>query len=136
MSETTSFNQSLSTVKGEAISGFPPDASSLLELRRHLSIAHHLPGRIRLRVSPAIYGCAPGFDAGKSRALLGKLWGIRDVRVNMAAASVLIEYDPKLISLEEWETLVRGDAAAAGAVLRHWLDRACQPDQQLQRGTR
>lgn len=99
------------------------DMAGLLALRRHLSIVHHLPGRIRLRVSPAIYSCAMSFDADASRALLGELSGIRKVRLNRQAASIVIEYDPKLISAEEWETLVQGDTAPAVAVLRHWLGR-------------
>lgn len=131
MSQTSSAPQPFPRAQGETIvRELPPDIPALLELRRHLSIVHHLPGRIRLRVSPTIYGCAAGFDAGKSRALLGEQWGIRDVRINLAAGSILIEYDPKLISPEEWETLVRGDAAAAGAVLRDWIGRTRHPDQQ------
>jgi hypothetical protein len=38
-------------------------------------------------------------------------------------ASVVIEYDPEQVPPESWETLVRGDAAAAGDLLNQWLAR-------------
>jgi hypothetical protein len=40
-----------------------------------------------------------------------------------AVASVVVEYDPKQISPADWETLVRGDAVAAGDLLNQWLAR-------------
>lgn len=100
-----------------------PDLASLLGLRRHLSIVHHLPGRIRLRLGPSLWGNASQFDQGRFQGLLDRLEGIRDVRVNKAVATVIIEYDPQRVPPGDWETLVRGDAAAAGDVLKHWLAR-------------
>lgn len=97
------------------------DVVSLLGLRRHLSIVHHLPGRIRLRLGPALWGKAAEVDRGRFQALVSRLEGIRDVRVNMTVASVVIEYDPKQIHPDNWETLVRGDADAAGGLLSQWL---------------
>jgi hypothetical protein len=99
------------------------DVPSLLGMRRHLAIVHHLPGRIRLRLSAALWGPASGVDRDRFKTLLDGLEGIRDVRVNLAVASVVVEYDPKQISPNDWETLVRGDAAAAGDLLNQWLAR-------------
>lgn len=100
-----------------------PDLAALLGMRRHLSIVHHLPGRIRVRLGPSLWGHAACFDRDLFQNLLDRLEGIRDVRVNKAVASVIIDYDPHLVPPDDWETLVRGDATAAGDVLKHWLDR-------------
>jgi hypothetical protein len=99
------------------------DLSGLLELRRHLSIVHHLPGRIRLRLGPALWGHAARFDRDLFQDMLEGLEGIRDLRVNKAVASVVIEYDPAHVPPEDWETLVLGEAEAAGNILKNWLVR-------------
>lgn len=99
------------------------DIDTLLGMRRHLSIVHHLPGRIRLRVGPGLWGLANKVEDNLLRKMLDHLEGIRDVRVNMAVASVVIEYDFKQIHPDNWETLVRGDAEAAGDLLNQWLAR-------------
>lgn len=103
--------------------GQSADLAALLGMRRHLSIVHHLPGRIRVRLGPSLWGGAARFDRDLFQNLLDRLEGIRDVRVNKAVASVVIEYDPDQVPPDDWETLVRGDAAAAGDVLKQWLDR-------------
>lgn len=99
------------------------DVPALLGLRRHLSIVHHLPGRIRLRLGAALWGSAARIERDRFKALLDGLEGIRDIRVNVAVASVVIEYDPEQVPPESWETLVRGDATAAGDLLNQWLAR-------------
>jgi hypothetical protein len=101
----------------------PLDLATLLGLRRHLSIVHHMPGRIRLRLGPSLWGSASRLDRDLFQGLLDHLDGIHDVRVNKAVASVIIEYDPHRVPPDDWETLVRGDATAAGDVLKHWLAR-------------
>lgn len=100
-----------------------PGVPALLGMRRHISIVHHLPGRIRLRLGPALWGQAAHVDRGRFQALIDGLEGIRDVRVNMAIASVVIEYDPGQVHPDDWETLVRGDVEAAGDLLNQWLAR-------------
>ncbi|MCP5277765.1 MAG: heavy-metal-associated domain-containing protein [Thiobacillus sp.] len=102
---------------------FDLDVASLLGMRRHLSIVHHLPGRIRLRIGPALWGIAKKVEDSLFRQALNHLEGISDVRVNMAVASVVIEYDAKQIHPDSWETLVRGDTEAAGDLLNQWLAR-------------
>lgn len=100
-----------------------PDLAALLGLRRHLSIVHHLPGRIRLRLGPSLWGSASRIDRDLFQGLLDRLEGIRDIRVNKAVATVIIEYDPHRVPPGDWETLVQGDAAAAGDILKQWLAR-------------
>lgn len=93
----------------------------LLGLRRHLSVIHHLPGRIRLRLGPALWSDAARFGRDQFRKLIDGLAGIHGVRVNAAVASMVIEYDPEQIPPENWEILLRGDDGPAGDLLNHWL---------------
>lgn len=106
---------------------FDPDLPALLGLRRHLAILHHLPGRIRLRLGPALWGAAARIDRDIFQTLLDDLEGIRDVRVNLAVASVVIEYDPDRLPPAHWETLVQGDEPDAHDVLNRWLAQYGQP---------
>ncbi|TCJ15518.1 hypothetical protein EZJ19_06715 [Parasulfuritortus cantonensis] len=99
------------------------DLSALPELRRHLTIVHHLPGRIRLRFGSALWGRAAGVDRSSLQRLLDALEGIQDVRLNAAVASIVIRYDPEKIDPRDWETLVSGDTASAGELMDRWLAR-------------
>jgi hypothetical protein len=81
-------------------------AAPLKSLRRHLDIAHHVRGRIRLRLTPAgVLLLAPDLAArlGDHAAATP---GIRSVRVNAAALSVVIEYVPSVIAPELWDDLI------------------------------
>lgn len=99
--------------------------AALLDLRRHISIVHHLPGRIRLRLGPALWSRIAQVGRGRLQALAAELEaeGIRGVRVNAAVASVVVEYDSAQVPPENWETLVQGNALEAGDMLRPWLMR-------------
>jgi hypothetical protein len=103
------------------------DLSPFLALRRHLKIAHHIPGRIRLRVGPAVLKEAGRVDPAALDRILGAIDGIEDVRVNAAAGSAVITYIPQVIEPEWWETLVRGEDEAAIALLRRLLDAELAP---------
>jgi hypothetical protein len=104
----------------------PLDVNRLLDLRRHLSIVHHLPGRIRLRLGSALWGVAASVDRDRFKILLDHVEGIRAVRINVAVASVIVEYDPTTIPPADWETLVSGDAIAASKLFNYWLARHIQ----------
>jgi hypothetical protein len=103
------------------------DLSPFLALRRHLRIAHHIPGRIRLRVGPAVLKEAGRVDAGVLERILDAVQGIEDVRVNAAAGSAVITYVPQVIEPEWWETLVRGEDEAAIVLLGRLLDAELAP---------
>jgi hypothetical protein len=82
---------------------------------------HQVPGRIRLRLGPAILerAAASGLDPGQAGAWLDAVPGIRGVRVNPLAASLVIEYDPGKIDPRWWERLILGeDDEALGLVMR------------------
>jgi len=93
-----------------------PPLTELLTLRRGLGIVHHVPGRIRLRLGPVIWDWAQGLgldstkaSAWLSEAGLGAVTGVRGARLNAAAASLVIEYDPQRLDPAWWETLVLGE---------------------------
>lgn len=107
-----------------------PDLSPFLGLRRHVDVAHHVPGRIRLKLAIAALAELPGFAPEPFLALLQQL-PVRIARVNMAALSVVVEYDPAVIAPAEWTTLLRGDASDALAVLDRHLGTPNPPDRRL-----
>ena len=103
------------------------DLSPFLALRRHLVIAHHIPGRIRLRVGPAVLREAGRVDPAVLDRILGAVRGIEDVRVNAAAGSAVVSYRPEVIEPGWWEVLVRGEDAAAIELLDRLLDAELAP---------
>lgn len=69
----------------------------LVALRDCLEVAHHVPGRIRIRFSlkllarPEAHALLAASGNGRS------VPGFRGMRVNASARSVVIEYDPAVI---------------------------------------
>lgn len=75
-----------------------------------LSIAHHIPGRIRLRLS----GAAASAPSGAAERVLHfsriahDVPGIRSAKLNPLARSCVVEYDPAAIPAAAWEDLAAG----------------------------
>ncbi|MDR3220804.1 MAG: heavy-metal-associated domain-containing protein [Candidatus Accumulibacter sp.] len=99
-------------------------ADELQQLSSRVEIAHHVPGRIRLRLLP---GDLPPLDApaeslaAQARALkdaLADTPGIRSIRVNALARSCTIEYDPRTIPFQAWPDFLGNAPSEAAAVLR------------------
>jgi hypothetical protein len=101
----------------------PLPTDLLLELRRHLRIVHQVPGRIRFRIAATLLDRSNGIDLGSMKGTLVRIHGLRDVRVNPAAATVVIEYDPASLPPALWETLVNGGDQEAGAAIDRLLGR-------------
>ncbi len=93
--------------------------SSLLTFAAHLRVAHHIPGRIRLKLDEAA-GTAPkaAIDAAMqfSRTVT-EVPGIRSVSLNPLARSCVVEYDPARIPPSAWRDLIDGVASEASAAL-------------------
>jgi hypothetical protein len=105
-----------------------PAIDELLTLRQGLGIVHHVPGRIRLRLGPAILAWARSLglkqadaqaraDSWLVRAGPGGGAGVLGTRLNPAAASLVIEYDPLRLDPAWWETLVLGEDDEALALV-------------------
>lgn len=87
--------------------------AGLMSIVPHAVIAHHIPGRIRLKIS------LEGVKALNGRMNADdplRVPGIVNTRVNRFARSIVIDYDPKKIPYELWERLghikERSEAAA------------------------
>ncbi|PWC44239.1 hypothetical protein [Azospirillum sp. TSO22-1] len=90
-------------------------------LAASLRIAHHIPGRVRLKLAaepgPEL-AAAAGDAAALDRALRG-VAGVRSVALNPLARSCTVEYDPTLIPPSAWTDLLAGrTSAGAEALLR------------------
>ena len=95
-------------------------ARLLLEMRRHLRIVHHIPGRLRVRAGVGLLEVARkwrGRRIGLDEAVR-VIGGIRNARVNSAAATAVIEYDPTRVTPDSWHRLLDGDDAEALGILR------------------
>ena len=91
----------------------------LLAMRRHLHVAHHIPGRLRLRADAGLLELANQWR-GPHMSLdeaIRRIEGIRDVRVNAAAATAVIEYEPESLPPEAWQQLLDGNDAEALDIL-------------------
>ncbi|MBB3103158.1 heavy-metal-associated domain-containing protein [Azomonas macrocytogenes] len=93
-----------------------------------LRIAHHVPGRIRLklRTSAGLDGL-PQASLMSWVSLLTRVLehtaGVRSVHLNLLARSCVLEYDPAVIPQQAWTELLAGvDSAAAGVLQAHLLN--------------
>ena len=108
-----------------------PLATLLARFVPHVRIAHHIPGRVRLRL-----GAAALKEAGVSAAglpLKGELAGdalalpgVRRVGWNLLAHSCTVEYDTARIAPAAWPELLAGRDTPAAAALRALLQQAQQ----------
>ncbi|MFS8037173.1 hypothetical protein ACI7BZ_09455 [Xanthobacter sp. AM11] len=85
-----------------------PDISPFLHLRRFVSIAHHVPGRIRLRLDMAALAHLPKVDPAPFVDLVRRIRGVIATRVNAAALCVVVDYDARLIPPADWQHLLAG----------------------------
>jgi len=74
----------------------------LLSIVPHAAIAHHIPGRIRLKISlegvKALNGRLDADDALR-------IPGILSARINRFARSIIIDYDATRLPYDLWERL-------------------------------
>lgn len=82
------------------------DFRKIVELDSYLRIAHHTPGRIRVKFSLA------AATHPTVRSLLNESpeppKGVISSKINPLARSVVIEYDPKIIDPKLLELLING----------------------------
>ncbi|MCW2248583.1 hypothetical protein M2352_004243 [Azospirillum fermentarium] len=94
-------------------------SSPLLRLTALLRIAHHIPGRIRLKLEASAGGhlAAAAADIAALNRALTAAPAIRSVSVNPLALSCTIEYDPAAIPPSAWTDLLAGTASPGAAAL-------------------
>ena len=88
------------------------DFQILMDLRRHLTIKHHVPGRIRIKFGLKLLA-DPRAQALKSETEnKTPPPSIKDTKLNMFTRNVVIEYDPDVIEPEKLhEALTTEDEA-------------------------
>lgn len=99
---------------------FAAQVELLLAMRRHLHIAHHIPGRLRLRADAGLLELARQWHGQPVQldAAVRIIDGFRSARINRVAASAVIEYDPSRVPPAAWHQLLEGDDEQALSVLR------------------
>jgi hypothetical protein len=90
----------------------------LLEMRALVDVAHHVPGRLRLRLDPRLreHPAAREFGAWSANGS-----GILATRLNPMARSLVVEYDPKRIDPATLETFLVGADDVQAAALAETL---------------
>ncbi|MBS3799445.1 MAG: cation transporter [Thioalkalivibrio sp.] len=104
-----------------------PELDVLLELRGYVQIAHHVRGRVRLRINYARAHKIGREDRERIGEALRSIPGINAVRMNLAAGSVVIEYAPAKIAPDSWDIVLLGDPQSARERLDTILGPASQP---------
>lgn len=77
----------------------------LLEMRTLVAVAHHVPGRLRLRLDPQLREHPAAREFGQWSANGS---GILATRLNPMARSLVVEYDPKRIDPDNLEKFLVG----------------------------
>lgn len=102
----------------------PLDFAEWLAWRSHLGIAHHTPGRLRLKLR----GLAPAAaDPKRIEAWIAALPGVLDLRINPLAMSAVVGYDAKIITPADLLALLQGDESAARAAWRRLFGASPSP---------
>jgi hypothetical protein len=99
------------------------DKSALLELRPLLEVAHHLPGRLRLRLRPgrAMRTILDSTPALETSDLSSQLPGLLAVERNTFTGSILIHYDPEVLPFSQVDHFFRTDSASRATEILHQL---------------
>jgi hypothetical protein len=91
------------------------------ELREYLAeinIAHHIQGRIRLKIHSYPKDLPESWHNPITlQAIIERASGIRSVRVNPMARSCAVEYDPAVIPFQAWHDFLAGTDSHAARIL-------------------
>lgn len=100
------------------------DFEALRDCLRSLHIAHHIKGRIRLKLDPSLpTPTLPSAGLQALQAMGDRIAGVRSVSINLLARSCTVTYDPLLIPHEAWGDLMAGrDSSSAIALERILYD--------------
>jgi hypothetical protein len=74
----------------------------LIDLAPHTKVAYHEPGRIKLQLMLSGLGL---FQGTALEELMDTLPGILETRTQWLSRSIIIEYDPGLLSYDLWERM-------------------------------
>ena len=99
-----------------------PNFEELRSFLRDVRIAHHIRGRIRLKVEADVTLIDfPREHVRTFQSLLDRIPAVRSVQVNLLARSCTVQYDPELIPERAWSDLLNGTMSEAAAILERIL---------------
>lgn len=80
----------------------------LMPLLEEAEIVHHIPGRIRLRFNHSIVSKLPKVNGIEKeiQKIANEIEAIKNIRLNLFAGSVVVQYDTDLLSPEFWQEIV------------------------------
>ncbi len=80
----------------------------LIPLLEEAEIAHHIPGRIRLRFNHSIVTRLPKVNGIEKviQRMVNQIEAIKDIRLNLYAGSVVVQYDTDILSPDLWQEVV------------------------------
>lgn len=84
-----------------------------LKLRSWVKVAHHIPGRVRLKYKLGIIAHLAHFNAHDIERFLDDIPALRHYKLNSNTGSILIEYDTGVIQPALIEELFSPDDAIA-----------------------
>jgi hypothetical protein len=87
----------------------------LLELAPHVSMASHIPGRVRLKVSRKGIDVARSKSPSRLKENLHSIRGVKSFRFKLLSRSLVVDYDPEVLEGDLWEDLAKleGDPVSA-----------------------
>ncbi len=90
---------------------YTPDelVDTFLDHIKYFSIAHHIPGRIRVKASLLQAAHLVGVNTDGLEELVDDFPGITSYRLNKKGLSAVIEYDQKLLPPDLWEEVAAVD---------------------------
>ena len=86
-----------------------PLIDAFIDLRCFLMIAHHIPGRLRLKASMKVAASGHTLDGKAIEAFLLSVPGVQSVRLNKMSGSAVITYDKGRIEPDYWRFLLTGE---------------------------
>lgn len=97
------------------------DAQAVRRFAALARIAHHVPGRIRLKLADGPIPAEAKALATRMADAFSRAPGIREVSVNPLARSCVVSYDPAAIPPSAWGDLIGGAASLEGEALAQTL---------------
>lgn len=87
-------------------------ADDLIPMRSFLRIVHHVPGRLRVRLSRNALNAKSDVSLGDFLRFVEVACDAR-VSISKATLSAVVEYDPERLSPGLWDSLIDGPEPAA-----------------------
>lgn len=82
------------------------NTDDIIKIAGYFTLVHHVPGRLRVRVSPSIKKESGNIAIKDIEELPKKINGIKKIKINKIVASVTIEYDAQIFPSRLWEDLI------------------------------